>query len=361
MKKLFRFLCFVLVLSLTLGGICVIMSTNNSKDTLHIKGFFKEPDNTIDVLLIGASELYSGFCSTRAWSEYGYTSYALSYAGMPAQIYKQALMRALKTQKPKMIAFEVNGFLHGDKYDKNPGKIHAWFDNAGIDSDGEKFIKEKIPEDKQTEYFFPFYKYHSNWKKPDITLRNALGRLFLAIEPYSYCKAFATTNTTKKDNKIKNRKAVLEKRQKDELKELLDFCKDSGFKQVLFFRSPHCIKTTNFKVIEEVQQMVESYGYSFENFENSYDEIKLNTKTDFYNYEHMNVYGMEKFTKFLGEYIKNNYDVKTEHSKETVDMWNKCAVINEENIKRCKADNMHKFYYELSAFEIKNGFNKVIV
>ena len=42
-----------------------------------IEGFYKEPKNTIDVMMIGASEVYADYSATEAWKNYGYTSYSL--------------------------------------------------------------------------------------------------------------------------------------------------------------------------------------------------------------------------------------------------------------------------------------------
>ena len=57
MKKFLRFICFLLVVSTVMFGLNFALSTNSDKDGIHIRGYFKEPKNTVDVLLIGASEL----------------------------------------------------------------------------------------------------------------------------------------------------------------------------------------------------------------------------------------------------------------------------------------------------------------
>ena len=53
MKKLVRFICFVLIASTVMFGLNFYFSTNSDKDGIHIRGYFKEPQNTVDVLLIG--------------------------------------------------------------------------------------------------------------------------------------------------------------------------------------------------------------------------------------------------------------------------------------------------------------------
>ena len=109
-------------------------------------------NNSIDVLMIGASELYTGFSSPLAWKKYGFTSYALSYSGAQGSLYKTMLTQALDTQNPKLVVFEVGGFLYYENYLKNHKKMHIWFDNV---PDGEtklETLEQMIPAEKQNEY-----------------------------------------------------------------------------------------------------------------------------------------------------------------------------------------------------------------
>ena len=104
MKKLVRFICFVLIASTVMFGLNFYFSTNSDKD-----------------------------------GKYGFTSYGLSFAAMPGSLYKTVTQRALKTQTPKLVVFEINGFLSSEKYLIYRRPVHAWFDTVGVDSDGRPF------------------------------------------------------------------------------------------------------------------------------------------------------------------------------------------------------------------------------
>lgn len=361
MKKFLRFICFLLVVSTVMFGLNFALSTNSDKDGIHIRGYFKEPKNTVDVLLIGASELYTGFNSPLAWEKYGFTSYGLSFAAMPGALYKTVTQKALKTQSPKLVVFEINGFLHKEKNSLQRRPIHAWFDTVGIDSDGKKFLEQNIPEREHIEYYLPFYKYHANWREPLICARNAMSRLTLEIEGISYSKAFANTALKRKDAKLKKRKNEFSDKSKGYLLELLNYCRDEKMKNVLFIRAPHCIKNENPKATNDIKKLIESYGYRFVDFEKVYDAIGLDPQNDFYNHDHLNIYGMEKFTAFFGKYICDNYNVKTAHTTETVEQWNKCADIMNRTIEECKNDPNQSIYYELTAYETAKGRKHTIL
>lgn len=351
MKKLIKFISFILVACVLVVGMSCFMSTTSDRDTMHIKGYFKEPKNTVDVLLIGASELYTGFNSPLAWSEFGFTSYSICFAAQPGNLCAVMLSKALETQSPKLTAIEINGFLRHNSPEQQYGKIHTWFDNVGIDDGGKEYIEKNVPQEMRNEYRFPFYKYHSNWKTPSVCIKNFFCRLFLAAEGVNYTKSFANTNLTRKDGEIKEYKSNFNDESRQALTDTLELCKSRGLKQVVFFRTPHCLKNTNPQDFEKIKKLVESYGYTYANFESSLAEIGLNAKNDFYNPDHLNIYGMEKNTRFLAKYFTENFDVKSSHSDETVKQWNRCAELTAEISEECKNDKKHHIYYELSAYE----------
>lgn len=361
MKKFIRFICFVLIVSTVMLGLNFYFSTNDDKDGIHIRGYFKEPKNTIDVLLIGASEVYTGFNSPLAWEKYGFTSYDFSFAAMPGSLYKPVTQKALKTQSPKLVVFEINGFLYGEKYLTHRRPVHAWLDTVGVDSEGREYLEKNIPKKEWIEYYLPFYKYHSNWREPLICSRNAVSRIYLNAEGISYSKAFANTALKRKNSVIKNKNICFTPKAKEYMTELLKFCRESGLKNVLFIREPHCLKNGNTEATAEIKTLIESYGYRFVDFENAYNAIGLDPQNDFYNFEHLNIYGMEKFTTFFGKYICDNYDVKTAHTAETVEQWNKCAEVMNKTIEECKNDPDKSIYYELTAYETEKGRKHTIL
>ena len=139
-KNLIRFICFLLVICILTIAATFCLSVGDRKDIMHIRGFFLEPENSLDVALIGASELYTGFCSPMAWDMYGFTSYSLCYAGMLSTHYRPAVEEVLTRQNPKLFVIEINGFTCDDKYHDDLTKAHTFLDNIPRDSLRNKFI-----------------------------------------------------------------------------------------------------------------------------------------------------------------------------------------------------------------------------
>jgi hypothetical protein len=168
-----------------------------------------------------------------------------------------------------------------------------------------------------------------------------------------YTKCFATVTDRRDTASLESFDPQFTAKTEKRLRDLLQFCNDKGLKNVLFIRGPHCVKNKNLKIYDKISSIVSEYGYTFKNFENAFNEIGLDTKNDYYNTDHVNVYGMEKYTAFLGKYIVDHYDVKSEHTQEAIDNWNLCVVKMEDVIAKAKKDienDVTNTYYEISAY-----------
>ena len=118
-------------------------------------------------------------------------------------------------------------------------------------------------------------------------------------------------------------------------------------------RFPHQNKDTEPEIAEQLSNMASAHGYKFEDFSYWKDEAGIVKIQDYYNDEHFNARGARKFTKYFGNYIISNYDVKTEHSDEIKKSWDKSVANTEEILTRAEADiddNLGTYYYELSVY-----------
>ena len=108
--------------------------------------------------------------------------------------------------------------------------------------------------------------------------------------------------------------------------DFLEYCKDEGITDLLFVRFPHRNAATHAAAVSQVGAVLARYGHSLLNLEEQIDEIGLDFDRDFFNDEHMNIYGMEKMTAYFGNYLADNIlesplpqtDANTHHWAECV-------------------------------------------
>lgn len=322
----------------------------------HIRNFYKEPKNSIDVLMIGASETYADYSPPLAYKQQNYTSYQICFEGAPGSLYRSMLTEGLKTQSPKLVVFEVNGFFFNDDSMATEADLRLWLDSIPMSKNWYDTINEFVPKSERINYYFNILKYHSNWKKPGTLLKRLKNKYRINKEGISLMKSFSTFTMMGTENFKKTNPRTIKPIGEKYLEELLKYCNERGLKNVLFMRAPHYSKL-NKKNEKKMIDLIKKYGYDYVNFDNRLKDIGLDFKTDFYNGEHTNVFGMEKFTKYFSKYVVDNYDVKNEHSDEIKNQWKKCVDYTEnafEVLKERTLENEKVKYFEYSDFSEKS-------
>jgi hypothetical protein len=108
---------FLLMLSLLLEGLSwLAVEMGRSRDPLYnysTTSFFAEPKGSIDVLVIGTSDVYSSVAPLVWWDRYGFTGYAWGEASQRIFETYNDLKRIYRVQRPKVVLLEI-GNLYRD-------------------------------------------------------------------------------------------------------------------------------------------------------------------------------------------------------------------------------------------------------
>lgn len=158
-----RALIFVLIAVLGIGLISPMLVANNDWDKRHVHGFFLEPEDSLDVVLIGASQLYTGYSAPLAWQQYGYTSYPLTVSNIPARLYGSLLTEAVDRQHPKLIVVDIDGFINDENPETLEANLRKWIDNIPWSRNRLETIRTCVPRELQASFYFNIAKYHTNW------------------------------------------------------------------------------------------------------------------------------------------------------------------------------------------------------
>lgn len=335
-KNTCRFLAFLLISILLTVLLSEGMKTTNTIAVINISGFEKEEENTLDVVLIGSSEVYTGYAPTLAWEEYGYTSYNLASPGIAGNLYLPLLKEALRRQNPKVVVFEVNGFLYDEKYYKREGQFRNVVDTLPWSSNKEEIIQTMVEEEVQLSYYFPLLAYHTSWSTPLSFLAPDLYKIASLFSGETKLKGFSTfSNTYQFQGDESNRVSKeLTEISKEYLDQLLQYCKDRGMENVLFYRAPHGYQAASEELLQAIQKEVEDYGYDFLNCTGDLSvEIGIDPETDYYNADHLNLRGARKFTSYLGAFLESHYAPGKDRSDQVAERWNrnaeKCDILME--------------------------------
>jgi len=314
-KRIIKITSLVIILTLFLGFLQDYYFSRPASQTLRNDGFYLEDRNSLDVLFMGASEVYSGFSSALAYKQQGFTSYPYAFTGNPDTLWKNELKEALRYQKPKLVVVEVNGALYDpeDLYDDS--KLRQFTDSMPLSENKIETVNRFATEDKLS-YYLTILKYHSRWNEVFTSLSWMTDRLFMKARGYSLLRGSFTRTGYDSRGKVEdvaNIKGVqpLSNDARYYLLDFLQYCKDNKV-NVLFVRFPHLISDQRAEMMyrrsKTVKSIVSEYGYSFLDMEPLRKNIGLK-KNDYYNNDHLNIKGQRKLTTYLAAYIARHYDV----------------------------------------------------
>ena len=321
----------------------------------RLKGFYEEEKDTLDVVLLGASEVYSDYAPGYAYERSDITSYIFATQANSILSYKSQLKNILSRQKPSLIVIELNGALYGDEEEVTKEEnLHNYSDNVPLDAAKIEWIWNTIGENK-AEFLFPIIKFHSLWT--DMSEVVKYQRTIINDKLRGYCLLKGMLNETAvfhSDQQSMNSvlaesgdsKAPLTAIEEKGLRDLLQYCRDEGLDNVVFARFPHIVVRRTWDRFERsntVADIVAEYGYDYLNFEREFTQTGLDEEQDFYNLDHLNIYGQKKFTALLTDRLISDYGLTVSgHDAAVRNEWDECAAY-------------YDAYYEYSDSLIKSG------
>lgn len=325
-KKIIATVCFLAIFISIFASVTYLFRGNlfNTfhKDRAAIVGI-KEED-ALDMVYIGGS---AGFCywiPQQAWKECGFTSYDLGSTSIQAESILYYVKHALKYQNPELFVIGVRSFAYYTSEGYEAGLRYASdsFD-FGIDRLRliNTYFKRRNMDMDICSLYIDIMKHHINydalsspeaWALAD-NKGEELNKGCYLLDSYYYLDACEPFQTQKRRE--------LQPGASDTLYELLDFCKKKNL-NVLFVVGPYVEPEEDYEIYNTMSDIVSSYGYGFLDANAYYEEMGIDFSEDFADKNHVNVFGAEKYTAFLGKYIMEHYGLPGHENEENEDWEN---------------------------------------
>ena len=233
-RRAVKILSLVLALVLVFGFAQMYFWRCNSHNELRLYGFRMEQKDSLDVVLLGASDIYA-YSAPLAYSLQGFTSYPYVVSACSVCFWKVMLEDILAHQNPKLIVVETNGACYDTQRElHNNGALHYIMDSMPFRLKLQ-MIRPLLTEenDSAAAFLFPGLKYHSNWNDPEDMKSNFLNVRMLqrqghAILRGTYTSRYAIGLQSESRN-IENDRAEqpLDAEAEQALREFLDFCREN--------------------------------------------------------------------------------------------------------------------------------------
>lgn len=336
----FRFITssivFTLILSMILSLLSMIYKPKwrRGRDTAEMKGFYAEPDYSLDYLLLGSCNIYSSFSPTMAYDWHGITGYNFSTPDQELSVSYHYLKEALKNQDIKVVVLEALMLMaepneKRERYNRfsldympmSLNKLGLIIDLAGDEQEYMASINKSTPSKLLTYagYIFPVLRYHA---RDDISERdysyyyteNDYSELKGGFPGYSYAK------TDSLDFSYYYNGDEIRDISRKYFKKIKQLCEDEGI-ELLLVNSPNHFRWKE-EQLKTLREFVKEEGVEFIDFF-SKDLIEDYKLYDISNDSgRLNIYGMTKYTKYLSQYLVDNYKLeKKELSAQNMKMW----------------------------------------
>lgn len=290
----------------------------------RVRSYYLEEENSLDVVFMGASDVNTAFAPPLAYEKFGFTSYLYAFDANPGSLYKYQLKEILSTQNPQAIVIEINGLLYTSNQQETEARLRLFSENIPFSLNKLAAIYRQDVDNKIS-YVFPIIKYHGNWIKGSELLETYKWRTTQGSKPALWKGITACTLARPVDPSDWEASLPTDSIPEEQLIDFLEFCKSKNLSNIVFARFPHRNHVEYTYKIAQIEQILAKYGYSLLNLEKCMDEIGLDLNTDFYDDEHLNIYGQEKLTDYLGRYLANEVlGAPRKQSEENAKHWDDC-------------------------------------
>lgn len=315
------FTCLVLALGITAAASYVTNPYDAKADKVRKNLYSDDADmEQAEVAFIGGSHAVNGFNPSVIWRDTRIKSYNFSFSGEPVYLTYFYLKELLEKHKYKLVVFDLyyigmeNQYFSHDSYVFDVLRCMRWSD-AKLE-----FIWQCVPSAQQGRYYFPLVTYHTRWQelreRDFLRKANEEDDFWLGSEYYFERNGGEPVSFEPWDDT--EEAAPMPEYSEIYLRKVVELVKEHGC-ELLFVDLPHRYNDANapdtwvedeYRTYNHAKQIAQEYGVHMVQFDDGLlDEIGFVPEQDMYNKGHMNVYGSEKVSGYLGRYMRDHYEV----------------------------------------------------
>lgn len=351
-----RFLCLLLVFSLALGGVWYIdrvLRLKRNDGILTIQNFYRQPEESVDVLFIGNSHSGINVDTATLWNEYGIASYNLWGGVQPLWNSYHFLVEALRYQRPKTVVLEITAATSDYEYSED---INQLKNIAGMKLSKNKLaaVEASAPKDSRLNLLLGLPLYHGRFDEVnEEDFRNFPWSEGLENYKGSYLLYGVGNYRFESAEGVESRREIMDK-EREYLIKCIKLCEDEGIPLILL-KTPALERTWEQEIYNTVSEIADVYNVEFINMNLMDDELGI-TADDWSLDRHMNGSGARKVAAYLGEHLAVNFDIPDRRGDEKYTSWEVNAhKVNNDYL--AAITDTEDYFYELS----KRNLSLVIV
>ena len=321
MKRILAVLC---VAALLVGMVFGTQTFFRSKaQEAKYSDYFDAPES-YDVIFVGSSHVIMGLLPMELWKQEHISTYNLANYNQSLQADYWMLRMLFDNRRPKLVVVDPYPIVTDHIFtDRNSEMMHGMMDQFPNSKLKREAIRDLMDGELQKEYLYPLSYSHSFWEKIDRkNFADAKENYFygagsdesafygtpsqMIVRPY---RTLGPLDSTEIDRTETVGKSYLRK--------IIELCRETDT-DLLFALTPFLPYDDEMKWINAIRELSEEYDVPL------LDGVQLrliDPMTDLFDYGHLNSSGARKWSKVVGRYLAENYDLPVYSSGAVFEQW----------------------------------------
>lgn len=319
--KRIKLVILIIALIVSYFALDRVLSFKTAHGICQSRDMYAQPRDTIDVVFLGSSHIHCDVNTALLWRDYGIAAYDYSAAEQPLWITYYYLQEICKYQEPKLVVLDLYGparFKDDYQYTWLSENLTGF--NFSINK--LKMIMASCEPIHFFEYFPSLVTYHMRYaelKKEDWNYLIASRYERAAFKGYTpYFDTTPQTEPVLGDDQ----QGGLTYKSREYLNKIIEYCAEKNIELFLTV-TPYITTYEDELVYNQIHDIANSYGIGFDSTNYSYSDMGIDFDDDFYDESHLNYYGSCKFTHYIGDSIRSNYDIPDRRGDDRWESWDR--------------------------------------
>lgn len=297
--------------------------------------FFQQPEQTLDVVYIGSSNMLRAVTPMEIWRDYGIAGYCMASTLQSPAVTLAYAKEIYKYQQPEVVVFALESLFSDYAYADHESDLRLALDSVPLSWDKFQTARKIVAQDplqSVTSYLFPLLRYHSRWREitdyslPDKTSSVQMG--------YIGMNQSAPQQPWDCYMQLTGQEPVVSESSLEYYRQAIEYCQEQG-SQVLLVKFPKMNWTVD--MANAQQAFADEMGVSFLDLNDQacWDTTGLDLELDFYDTGHVSTTGATKLSHYLGAYLQENYGLTDKRADPAYASWNENVPEYEEEFAFC--------------------------
>ena len=321
-----KLIVFIIVFAILFINISYMLRPSEN-ETKGIEEFYTQKENSMDVVYIGGSVCIVSWMPYTAWESNGIPSYSFGKSSLMANSVKYMIKEVEKSQSPELYVIDLRPFQYTqDKFDGEPMRALAntmpySLNRISMIYNSMDHINNIANKLDKASYYVDMLLYHQLTDNLRLNLFSGKNDKNITNESKGFLFIDKHDEISLPDNSAIKKEMAVSKNAEECLKDVMNYLKNTN-KKALFVVSPYQESEIDREQYNYLKRIIIDNGFDYLNANDYIYELSIDYKRDFYDFAHMNIFGAEKYTKYLSNYIAKKYNLEDKRKKTEYADWN---------------------------------------